>query len=216
MKILCLNINESVWKHWLTVAPSDKSLVRVLSMDELKRLLDESKPDNVEYCFIYLDHEHFHQMIESAITLRREYPSLKIITFPNKPSQTAGLRLLSQGINGQCSPYIGKKQLETVLSVVAMGEIWVGKSFIDQLITANSMDINIDDLASQESFELLSAKEREVAVYISKGLSNKQIASEMSISDRTVKSHMTNIFKKTNIKDRLGLSILVQKVHTVH
>ena len=132
LKILCWNINESVWKHWLTVAPSNKTLVRALSMDELRRFLDESESDKIEYCFIYLDNERFSQMVESAIDVRREYPDLKIITFPNKPSQTAGLRMLSQGINGQCNPYIGKKQLETVLSVVAMGEIWGGKAFIDQ------------------------------------------------------------------------------------
>lgn len=213
LKILCWNINESVWRHWRTVAPTDRTLVRALSMDELTCFLDE---DKIEYCFIYLDHESFSQMVEYAIDVRRKYPDLKIITFPHKPSQTAGLRMLSQGINGQCNPYIGKKQLETVLSVVDMGEVWGGKAFIDQLIIANAVDIDADALASEERLTLLSAKEREVALFISKGLSNKQIASEMSITERTVKSHITSIFKKTSLKDRLGLSILVQKVNAVY
>ncbi|MCZ2723402.1 response regulator transcription factor [Marinomonas sp. 15G1-11] len=216
MKILCWNVNESVWSHWLKIVPSDASLIRALSMDELKAVFEKQNHNQIDYCFIYLDGHNFSQMVENAVLVRRAYPHLKIIVFPNRPSQTAALRVLSQGINGQCSPYIGKKQLETVLSVVGMGEIWSGKAFIDNLIVANSMGGNVENVSLNGELKPLSEKEREVVSYISQGLSNKQIASEMLITERTVKSHMTSIFKKTNTKDRLSLSILVQKSNTVH
>ncbi|MFT2111928.1 response regulator transcription factor [Marinomonas sp. 2405UD68-3] len=216
MKILCWNTNESVWAHWLKVAPSENTLLRVLSLDELKALIEVNNSEQIEYCFIYLSDQDFSAMVEYSVDIRREFPNLKIIVFPNRPSQSAALRMLSQGINGQCSPYIGAKQLKMVLSVIDMGEIWSGKAFINNLIAANPMQADTDEIESEDSLNTLSKKEIEVAFHIAKGLNNKQIASEMLISDRTVKSHITNIFRKTNTKDRLGLALLVQKSNSTH
>jgi DNA-binding NarL/FixJ family response regulator len=61
----------------------------------------------------------------------------------------------------------------------------------------------------------LSERELDVAQYVSKGLSNKQIAFEMDITERTVKAHLTSIFKKTNTKDRLSLALLAQTRNAV-
>jgi len=198
------------------VTPSEKTLLRVLSLDELKVFIENNSTEQVEYCFIYLDDQNFSAMVEHSVDIRQKFPNLKIIVFPNQPSQSAALRMLSQGINGQCSPYIGAKQLEMVLSVVDMGEIWSGKAFINNLIAANSVEIDKDIIESESVLKALSKKEIEVALLIAKGLNNKRIASEMLITDRTVKSHITNIFRKTNIKDRLGLALLVQKSNSTH
>jgi len=121
------------------------------------------------------------------------------------------LRLFSAGISGQCAPYIGKEQLSLVLSVVDSGEIWGGKAFIQQLIqqsavTAPSFESELEDL---------SERELTVAQLIAKGLTNKQIAIEMNITERTVKAHLTSVFKKTNTKDRLSLALLAQSRHTM-
>jgi len=198
------------------VTPSEKTLLRVLSLDELKVFIENNSTEQVEYCFIYLDDQNFSAMVEHSVDIRQKFPNLKIIVFPNQPSQSAALRMLSQGINGQCSPYIGAKQLEMVLSVVDMGEIWSGKAFINNLIAANPVEIDKDIIESESVLKALSKKEIEVALLIAKGLNNKRIASEMLITDRTVKSHITNIFRKTNIKDRLGLALLVQKSNSTH
>ncbi len=171
---------------------------------------------SLEYCFIYLDNQNFSEMVENSVSIRQEFPKLKIIAFPNRASQSAALRMLSQGINGQCNPYIGAKQLETVLSVVDMGEIWGGKVFINNLIATHSEQIENEDDSLEHLQDTLSKKEIEVAVYVGKGLNNKQIALQMSITDRTVKSHITNIFRKTDTKDRLSLALLVQKTHLTH
>ncbi len=210
MKILCLNTDDAVWKHWCHTVDSDANLVRTLTMPDLYRAV-ESSPSSFRYCFVYLEDEKFSQQVEEVVALRSVFSQLKIIVFPNQSSQSAALRLFSAGISGQCAPYIGKEQLSLVLSVVDSGEIWGGKAFIQQLIqqsavTAPSFESELEDL---------SERELTVAQLIAKGLTNKQIAIEMNITERTVKAHLTSVFKKTNTKDRLSLALLAQSRHTM-
>jgi DNA-binding NarL/FixJ family response regulator len=210
LKILCWNTDEAVWKHWCQVISSDTQLVRVEKREEAYDLLTHKRSD-FDYCFIYLEDSHFSQQVEDVVALRSVFPKQKVIVFPNQSSQAAALRLFSVGVCGQCAPYIGKEQLSLVLSVVESGEIWGGKAFIQQLImqsavTAPFHDSELDDLSERELI---------VAQLIAKGLSNKQIASEMAITERTVKAHLTSIFKKTKTKDRLSLALLAQDRHAV-
>ncbi|WP_409419331.1 LuxR C-terminal-related transcriptional regulator [Marinomonas sp. RS-M-Aa-14] len=210
MKILCWNTDEAVWKHWCQVVTADTQLVRVENRTEVYDLLTQASSD-FRYCFVYLEDQTFSQQVEDVVALRSAFPKQKVIVFPNQASQSAALRLFSVGVSGQCAPYIGKEQLSLVLSVVGSGEIWGGKAFIQQLImqsaaTATSYDRELEDL---------SERELDVAQFIAKGLSNKQIALEMNITERTVKAHLTSIFKKTNTKDRLALALLAQARHSV-
>jgi DNA-binding NarL/FixJ family response regulator len=57
--------------------------------------------------------------------------------------------------------------------------------------------------------ERLTRREREIARLIGGGASNKEIAKQLSISDRTVKAHITTIFHKLGFSDRLRLALFV-------
>ena len=57
--------------------------------------------------------------------------------------------------------------------------------------------------------EKLSLREIEVVEHVARGASNKVVARELDISDRTVKAHLTAIFEKLNVPDRLKLVLLV-------
>ena len=213
MKILCWNTNEAVWNHWNQVTRAELVLVRAKTLSETYQLLENAAAD-FAYCFIYLADETFSEQVEQVVSLHSKYPNHKIIVFPNKASQDAALRLFSVGINGQCAPYIGRQQLELVMEVVDSGEIWGGKSFIEKLIMQNasvletqSRDVSLDDL---------SERENKVAHLVAQGLSNKEVAKRLDITERTIKAHLTAIFKKTTAKDRLSLAMLVQKSHKVH
>ena len=204
MKILCWNTDEAVWKHWNHVIDTNESLERVEKFDDLQHSLQTA---SFKYCFIYLSDDSFSKQVEDVVSLCLGFPNQRIIVFPNQSSQQAALRLFSVGVSGQCAPYIGREQLSLVLSVVDSGEIWGGKAFIQQLIlqsAATAINVQHNDL------EDLSERELSVAQFIAKGLSNRQIALEMSITERTVKAHLTSIFKKTNTKDRLSLGLLAQ------
>jgi DNA-binding NarL/FixJ family response regulator len=205
LKILCWNTDDAVWIHWNQVIDTNAELIRVQESTGIYPLLQSNSAD-FNYCFIYLADKEFSKNVEEVVALRAAFPAQKIIVFPNQLSQAAALRLFSVGVSGQCSPYIGKEQLSLVLSVVDSGEIWGGKAFIQQLILQSAADVVIQS----DELEGLSERELSVTHLIAKGLSNKQIAFEMDITERTVKAHLTSIFKKTNTKDRLALALLAQ------
>ena len=206
LKILCWNINDAVWDHWNQIISVGTTLTRVEEPNEVHLMLEKS-PSDFQYCFIYLDDNLFSQRVEEVVALRAAFPKQKIIVFPNQASQAAALRLFSVGVSGQCAPYIGQEQLSLVLSVVDSGEIWGGKAFIQQLISQSSINAVVD---TKNELQDLSDRELTVAEFVAKGLSNKDIASKMDITERTVKAHLTSTFKKTNTKDRLALALLVQ------
>lgn len=61
----------------------------------------------------------------------------------------------------------------------------------------------------------LSAREREIVVLIGEGLKNKQIAGRLSISETTVRHHLTSILKKLNVTDRLELLVFAYRNNLV-
>lgn len=227
VKIVCWNTDPNVIFHWQKVIPKEYELTLVDSLGRT-RLALEKADDSISFCFIYLDAENFNTMVEDVVTIRQLFPNVKIIAFPNQTSQSAALRMFSQGVNGQCAPFIGMDQLALVLSVVETGEIWGGKTFIENLISESARTASLsaphtpethnrgqrrgDDkrLINDTILADLTQREMDVAELVAHGLNNKKIAQKLDITDRTVKAHLTAIFKKIDLKDRLSLALLVQ------
>ena len=63
----------------------------------------------------------------------------------------------------------------------------------------------------QAIFKLLTSREQQIAQKILSGLQNKLIADELSITERTVKAHLGTIFKKLDVRNRLELTLKLQK-----
>jgi DNA-binding NarL/FixJ family response regulator len=60
----------------------------------------------------------------------------------------------------------------------------------------------------------LSNRQKEVASLVAEGYSNKEVASQLNVQDKTIKFHLTDIYKKFKIKSRLQLAILASEVKT--
>jgi DNA-binding NarL/FixJ family response regulator len=59
------------------------------------------------------------------------------------------------------------------------------------------------------ALQMLSERERAVALCVARGESNKEITRDLNIAERTIKSHLTAIFEKLGVRDRLQLAILL-------
>lgn len=209
MRVLCWNTNESVREHWRKVCSDESDLVISQSLENTVNLLER---ESFDYCFIYLDKTEFSEKVEQVVMLCTRFTAIDFVAFPYMRSQTAAIRMLSAGVKGQCSPFIAKEQLGLVLSVINSGEIWGGKEFIEQLIKQSDATAELSgDLTSFEGGELLSERELSVALRVAEGLSNKDIALSLNVTERTIKAHLTSIYKKLHIKDRLSLALLVKK-----
>ena len=60
------------------------------------------------------------------------------------------------------------------------------------------------------SFDDLTKRERQVAQSVSNGLSNREIAARLNISERTVKARLTAVFQKLGVRDRVQLALLMR------
>ena len=100
--------------------------------------------------------------------------------------------------------------LEAALETVIDGDIWLYPDFINQLL------LNIGETSAPKQMDSvlwknLSDREREVALCIKDGLTNKEIAKKLDITTRTVKSHATHIYEKVGVTNRLSLALLFSK-----
>ena len=93
------------------------------------------------------------------------------------------------------------------------GEVWIDRYVIAGLIEELA-DVPEVSVQQQQALESLSPKELEVAKLVSHGATNKMIANSMTISERTVKAHLTAIFSKMKLSDRLALAIFFRDLRT--
>jgi DNA-binding NarL/FixJ family response regulator len=88
------------------------------------------------------------------------------------------------------------------------GELWVDRATTAQIVS-DAMNAPRGREAHPEHARIasLTTREREVIALVSQGSNNKAIAAHMKISDNTVRHHLTSIFSKLGVPDRLGLVI---------
>jgi two-component system nitrate/nitrite response regulator NarL len=129
-------------------------------------------------------------------TLQRHFPKLKRIVLSMHDETHLVKEILRTGING----YVLKKDTHKEL-LKAIHEVQTGNVYL-------SNDINrilITNLQNPDEGRLLTDREREIVKLIAKEYSNKDIAEELFISERTVETHRKNIFKKTGTTSLVGL-----------
>ena len=85
------------------------------------------------------------------------------------------------------------------LEAIHNGQVWIDNSKLKALIHSQSHHINSPD------HETLSKKEREIVLLVAEGRKNREIAEKLSISEQTVKAHLSRIFRKVNVTCRSQL-----------
>lgn len=133
------------------------------------------------------------------------------IIFTNTiPDDAQAFAALQAGCYGYCHAAAPLETLKQVLNVVAHGGIWAGQALVQRLLTAvNHLPAQATD---QATLAPLSGREREVARLAAQGAANKVIARELTITERTVKAHLSSIFEKLQVEDRIQLALLVNGV----
>ena len=143
---------------------------------------------------------------KGVAALRKANPTTKIIALTGSLSDEAELALFKTGVRGCCRSDIDPQLLKRVVVAIEQGELWIRRSITPRLLDElrSLADTHFGRLAD------LTQREREIAALIGNGESNKQIARQLSITERTVKAHLTGIFRKLGIADRLRLALQVR------
>ena len=136
-------------------------------------------------------------------------PGCPLVVLSNMPNNDEGLAAFTSGAVGYCNAVALPVVLRQVGNVVEQGGLWIGQELMRRLFGA------VAERASQRqtpSLNALSPRERQVAVAVAHGSTNKEIARVMGITERTVKAHLSAIFEKLGVRDRLQLSLVVNGV----
>jgi len=129
-------------------------------------------------------------------------PGAAAIVFTNSAEEKDVVDAMRGGARG----FLHKKAPTTTLlkcvRQVAAGQIWLENQHLEMVLKALRSDrrANTSDL---------SVREREIVRQLLTGSKNKEIAAALSISEKTVKNHLSNVFDKLGVKDRLELAVMV-------
>jgi len=123
------------------------------------------------------------------------------------------------GMKGFIQKQMPESVLKKLIARVREKEIWVDRHFVTRLLDALSDVIStnldeFDDHVFDKKLETLTVRELEVAKLVCIGASNPRIGRILQITERTVKSHLSTVFQKLDVNDRLQLALFMS--HAFH
>jgi DNA-binding NarL/FixJ family response regulator len=132
--------------------------------------------------------------IEVLRVAKTERPGLRVLVL----TMHAGREYVSRALHGGADAYLLKDSAAQDL-VLAIRAVTAGKSFYSPAIQQMMADLLREGSKSPQGVQGLSEREREVLVFLAKGLSSKEIAGALDISTRTVESHRANLMRKLGV-----------------
>lgn len=206
--ILIYSNNPQLTAEWMHVLISDHSVSRLLNARS-------------EY--------HADAVIVDARKLNEDASLLSMLSKPNTRFLVMGcnwpeqkqVEVMVHGAAGYCEESEAEQLLKRAVDCILKGDIWIRRALVPKVIgvltgqfqssLGNHLSIEERDKLMRMS-RSLSSRELEVANMIRQGKNNRGIAEAMNISERTVKAHLSSIFRKFEVDDRLCLAIRLKEI----
>jgi len=151
--------------------------------------------------------DDFDKAVKMIRKLKLIYNEGFIVVFNHNLSEVQQLELIKCGVSGFLDNTIAENKTEDLLFKVLAGEVLAPRIIIAKALRELSTNYTIQDnlLSSDDkNNELyLTAREKEILKCVAGGLKNREIADQLFISEKTVKTHMNNIFRKLDVETRL-------------
>ncbi len=135
----------------------------------------------------------------------------RTILLTDSASRIQTIEALTLGACGILSKQASTALLFKSIRAVAVGEFWIGHEHIRDLLTHLRAGNDHFEARHSAAATELTPREKEIVAGIIDGASNKEIARTLSISEQTVKHHLTSIFAKRGVSNRLELALLAMQ-----
>ena len=184
------------------------SIVLKDRFDSYTELSDTSRP--VSYDVVLINSRLIqYPMSEFFQQLQSLSPLARIIVFAAEADHQYLKSLMRAGVYGFVPSDASVDELCTAIIAVSSGQLWFNKSLLDEMVIDA---IEFERLIEQSINERISAlndqmtkRERDVFCLVMEGLSTKEIAAQIHMSEPTVKQHLTHLFKKFDASNRSQL-----------
>ncbi len=127
----------------------------------------------------------------------------------DQPDVGAMLRYTDIGANAYFNSYMVDIHYQQLIRLLEDGLSWFSPTLLGEAFDLARTAVR--RVPENDPLDVLTIREKEIAMAVSEGKQNRQIAEDCNISERTVKTHLTNIFKKLNVKDRVALVIYLNR-----
>jgi two-component system response regulator DevR len=148
--------------------------------------------------------------VEACREIRAELPDTRVIMLTSFPDDEAVLSAIVAGAAGYLLKQIRARDLITALEAVGRGE-----SLLDPAVTERVL-ARVRQIASGEIHDELAGltpQERKILLLVAEGMTNKAIAAEIFLSDKTVKNYVSSILSKLNLQRRAQAAAYLAKRH---
>lgn len=199
---------ENALVSWVEAFPKAK-ITPLFNHPTVKPKIDEKGSDIVFWLHMNEDRQEW--LTNTISTIQQTYSVAKIVVLANAPNQAEALYALSLGVVAYAHAYSPAKVLLEIKTVITNGGVWMGQDLLKRLIEVSTNLAGNQAAQVDQHLKLLTKREKQVAIEAAKGLSNKEIARILIITERTVKAHLSSTFERLGAKDRLHLALMLNK-----
>lgn len=146
--------------------------------------------------------------IMATRVIKREMPSLKVVALTIYEDEEV-VDMVKAGVSAYVLKDVAGSELIDTIHRVMAGEVVIHPRVAKRLIK------EINNNSQKQEMVKLTRRERDIINLLVKGNSNKDMAETMYISEKTVKNHLTSIFRKLGVKDRTQAAVYALKNHIV-
>jgi len=146
--------------------------------------------------------------VEACREIRAELPETRVIMLTSFPDDEAVLSAIVAGASGYLLKQIRARDLVAALEAVGRGE-----SLLDPAVTERVLE-RVRRIAKGESndeLSVLTPQEQKILMLVAEGKTNKEIATDVFLSDKTVKNYVSSILSKLNLERRAQAAAFVAK-----
>ncbi|HET7142222.1 MAG TPA: response regulator transcription factor [Candidatus Limnocylindria bacterium] len=148
--------------------------------------------------------------IEACREIRSELPATKVVMLTSYPDEEAVLSAIIAGASGYLLKQVRGRDLVNALESVGRGD-----SLLDPAITERVLERvrRVASGAQRDELADLTAQERRILMLVADGKTNKEIAAEIFLSDKTVKNYVSSVLAKLNLQRRAQAAAFVARHH---
>jgi two-component system, NarL family, nitrate/nitrite response regulator NarL len=155
--------------------------------------------DPIQVCWVSAGLEAWPKLVSGQVGRSR------VVVVSRQPNDQEAIVAFEAGAHGYCHSLANVALLRGVYGTVIAGGLWVPPGVMGRMIRTLRRSLPSEPEHPPAGFEALTAREREVALAVTTGASNKDIASQLGLAERTVKMHLGSIFNKLRVRDRVHL-----------
>ncbi len=155
--------------------------------------------------------------IDATRKIKENFPNIKIVGLTLHDDDQYVFEMVRAGANGYVLKDVESQELIETIRKVNKGESMMTARITSKLLEEfNRLSSRKNERDKRdELLPQLTQREKEILCLIARGMSNRQIAAELYISEKTVKNHISSLFRKVDVSDRTQAALLAIKIGLV-